>query len=272
MMTGSWLRLETRSRWRALAALALLVAVALTAALAAAAGARRGAERGRPDAGGHPAGRRRWCCPTSRASTGTTIRALPSVEALATFPATGHVVLRGPAGHDGQQAAARRRRRSGRPSRSRWSWRAGCPMAADEAAVTSAIRRDLGQGRRRHRHHAAVHARGGRPRHRRPDAPWQSLTVATGPRLAVRITAIIRSGWFSDSLEAPAGDAHPSPRLLPGPRAQRRRWPGTWPTSTRMVRLQAPLPQFTEEAGGGDRAHRHRRLGHEPASSTTSRS
>ena len=78
-------------RWRSALFFALLVALGSGTTLAALAGARRNDTAfERLVAPSLP--RTSWRCPTSRASTGTAVRKLPEVEALAPFAVAGYTV------------------------------------------------------------------------------------------------------------------------------------------------------------------------------------
>ncbi len=190
---AAWLRLELRRRWRSLAVLALLIAVATGTVVTAAAGARRGASS-----------LQRLSDRTAPATTAvlantpgfdwTKISRLPEVEALTRFVVDYSFAFEGvprrrqrlPAGrrrHDAHAGEAGRLRRAGvRPE----PGRRGRGLAP--------VRQELPQGRRRH----------ARPRPGQRQAARRRTTRTPRPGSPARTSgcassASCSSPWFSDS-------------------------------------------------------------------------
>ena len=188
----AWLRLELRRRWRSLAVLMLLVAIAGTTVMGALAGARRGASAlSRLEARTLPA--------TVDVLANTTgfdwakIRALPEVAALTTFVVDyGYTVDGRPAGPDAfPPADADTMRTIEKPVI--YQGRLFDPTLDDEAVVT---RQFVAQ------HHKGVGATVlldlPSPKQLAAQVDPTSGVRLLGPRIRVRIVGVVGSTWFSD--------------------------------------------------------------------------
>jgi hypothetical protein len=188
----TWLRLDLRRRWRSLAVLALLVAVASGTVLAASAGARRGGSAlGRLSADTLPA--TIVVLPNQPGFDWEKIRALPEVEAISRFPVSdfsveGIPTEDNPAGFPYVDADAPRRIErpvllAGRPADQ---------SRADEVEVSAAFLPG---------HHKKL----GDTLTLVLSTPQQieslgdSSVARTGPRQQVRIVGVIRSPWATDA-------------------------------------------------------------------------
>jgi FtsX-like permease family len=207
----AWLRIELRRRWRSLVVIALLIAISAGTVLVAVAGARRGAtavdrllEQTVP------------ATAVVRAQQPgfdwDAVRALPQVEALATFPgyagfgideAPGQTVqLYLPADPEAMRTIERPVVLEGRLAD---------PARADEAVVTAHFVQTWGYGVG-----DTVTLRLFTPE--QVDTGVSGVRVATpprpgGPALAVRIVGVVRSPWHSDTVGEP-GRLFPSAGLL----------------------------------------------------------
>jgi FtsX-like permease family len=234
----TWLRLDSRRRWRSLTVLGLLVALATMTVLTAVAGARRG----------QTAGGRLWArtlpatiavLPNQPGFGWARIRALPEVKALSTFAVTGFVIDGYP--QAGQSNAfppgdSQIMRTIERPVL--FQGRLFDPRRADEVVVTPAFLAGYGKGvgdaltlhlaSPRQVVHGYDPASDGRP---------------AGPLVRVRIVGVIRSPWFSDS-PGSTGGLVPSPALLTHYRADLL---GRSSAINALVRLRggaAAIPRF----------------------------
>jgi hypothetical protein len=204
---AAWTRLECQRRWRSLAALALLVALATATVLTAAAGARRG----------QTAFDRLWArtlpatltvLPNQPAFDWSRIRALPEVSALTTFALAKFVV-------NGYPLAAQNTgfppgdsqvlRTIERPAV--LQGRLLNPRQVDEVDVTPSFPAIYGKGVGDTLTIQLPSARQGQ------DYDPASGLPPRGPKIRVRIVGVIRSPWFSDSPGAEGGVV-PSPALM----------------------------------------------------------
>jgi hypothetical protein len=205
----TWLRLELRRRWRSLLVLALLIALATGTVLAAVAGARRGVSAvERLQEVTLPA--TAAVLPNQPGFDWDTIRALPEVEALATFavtsfeidglPREGLVSNFPPADDQVMRTVERPVVLEGRLAN---------PTLADEAVVTPwfVSQSGLGVG-------DTVIVRLAKPE--TVDAGFLSARFppGDGPAIPVRIVGVVRSPWFADQLGNSAGFFTPSAGLL----------------------------------------------------------
>src|SRR5712691_9638630 len=204
----AWLRLDSRRRWRSLAILGLLMALATMTVLTAVAGARRG----------QTAFSRLWArtlpatitvLPNQPRFHWARIRALPEVAALSTFALTGFVI-------DGYPPAGQNiwfppgdnqtMRTIERPVV--LQGRVFDPSRADEVVVTANFPAGYGKGVG---DMLTLHL----PAPRQSDRGYDpsSSGPPRGPRVRVRIVGVIRSFWFADS-PGSSGALVPSPALL----------------------------------------------------------
>ncbi|MGQ0716443.1 MAG: ABC transporter permease [Pseudonocardiales bacterium] len=206
-----WLRIEMRRRWRSLVVLALLIAISTGTVLAAVAGARRSAtavDRLLDQTLPATAAVR----PQQPAFDWALVRALPQVEALATFPgysgfgideAPGETVQRYlPADPEAMHSIERPVILDGRLAD---------PARADEAVVTANFVETYGYGVG-----DTVTLRLFTPA--QVDTGVSGVPTATPPRPAgptfpVRIVGVVRSPWHSDAVGEP-GRFFPSPGLI----------------------------------------------------------
>ena len=217
-ITLTWLRLDSRRRWRSLLVVGLLVALATMTVLGAVAGARRG----------QTAISRLWALtlpatitvlPNEPGFDWTRIRALPEVAALTTFGVSGFAV-------DGYPLAGQE---AGYPFTDRQAMqtierpvvlqgRVSDPSRVDEVVVTPKFLVGYGKG-------VGDSLTLGLPSPGQVDEGYDPAdgVPARGPRVRVRIVGVIRSFLFSDSVGS-IGEVFPSPgsgRPLPG----QFRWP-----------------------------------------------
>jgi FtsX-like permease family/MacB-like periplasmic core domain len=204
---AAWTRLECQRRWRSLAALALLVALATATVLTAAAGARRG----------QTAFDRLWArtlpatltvLPNQPAFDWSRIRALPEVSALTTFALAKFVV-------NGYPLAAQNTgfppgdsqvlRTIERPAV--LQGRLLNPRQVDEVDVTPSFPTIYGKRVGDTLTIQLPSAQQGQ------DYDPASGLPPRGPKIRVRIVGVIRSPWFSDSPGAEGGLV-PSPALM----------------------------------------------------------
>jgi FtsX-like permease family len=202
-----WTQLEFQRRWRSLAVLALLVALATATVLTAAAGARRG----------QTAFDRLWArtlpatvtvLPNQPGFDWSRIRSLPEVSSLTTFAVAGYLVEGIPPG--GQNTGfppgdSQVLRTIERPVV--LQGRLLDPRRVDEVDVTALFPTRYGKGVG---DTLTLHLPS--PQQGQDYDP-SSGEAARGPRIRVRIVGVIRSPWFSDSPGA-EGDVIPSPALM----------------------------------------------------------
>src|SRR5690348_1206734 len=236
----TWLRLDVRRRWRSLLVLAVLVALATATVLAAVAGARRG----------QSAVDRLWArtlpatatvLPNQPGFDWDKIRALPEVSAVATFAVAGYGIKGLPAAQQnegfppGDDAVMRTIERP-----VVLEGRLFDPRRADEVVVTPSFPAFFGKG-------VGDYLTLQLPTPKQADAGYDPTngTRAKGPEIRVRITGVVRSPWFSDTVGSP-GAVQPSPALF---RQHRANFVGAHDSGfvNALVRLRdgrAGLPQF----------------------------
>jgi hypothetical protein len=241
-IVAAWLRLDLRRRWRSLAVLALLVAVASGTVLTAVAGARRGdTVLERLTANNLPA--TAVVLPNQPGFDWDQVRTMPEVEALSTFmlgldfpvvgiPRSDHAVGF-PWGDDEIMRTIER------PALV--AGRLPDPTRADEAVVTPAFVRHyhLGVG-------DTVTALLFTPQQVQAAAPTLTWDPGTprGPRLRIRIVGVGRIPWYQDT---PGGGLMPSPGLALHYRANL--YDDRHSYTNALVRLRgggAALPAFQE--------------------------
>jgi len=245
---AAWLRLELPRRWRQLAVLALLIAMASGTVLAAVAGARRGAtvvQRLHE----HTLPATSAIYPNSRNFDWDKIRALPEVETLSTFVIDYAYSYEGyspDVGGDSVPADANWMRTIEKPVV--FAGRVFDPSRADEVVVTPAF------AAQHHKHvgdtvvldlaspkelaDQAAHGRGG---------------AFTGPHLRMHIVGVVSSPWLSDE-PGSSGIIQMSPGVVAhypdntiGPSGTK----NLWNYVSAIVRLrggEATLPQFRRDA------------------------
>jgi hypothetical protein len=239
-ITLTWLRLDSRRRWRSLIVLGLLVALATMTVLAAVAGARRG----------QTVVTRLWALtlpatitvlPNQPGFDWARIRALPEVAALTTFGISGFAV-------DGYPLADQE---AGYPFADRQAMRTierpvvlqgrvSDPSRVDEVVVTPKFLMAYGQG-------VGDTLTLSLPSPQQAEQGYDPAdgVPARGPRIRVRIVGVIRSFLFSDSIGS-TGEVFPSPALVAHYRAN---FMGRHVTTylSSLVRLRggvAALPAF----------------------------
>ena len=212
-VTLAWLRLDTRRRWRSLTVLGLLIALSAGTVLGAIAAARRGDTAvGRLLARTLPA--TATVLPNQPGFDWDKIRALPEVTALTTFALSGYgikglpdaVASEGfPPGDDAVMRTIER------PVV--LAGRMFDPRRQDEVVVTPAFPASFGKG-------VGDYLTLQLPTPKQTDDGYDPTdgTRARGPQIRVRITGVVRSPWFSDSVGNP-GAVLPSPALFAQHRA-----------------------------------------------------
>jgi hypothetical protein len=250
MMTTSWLRVELRRRWRSLAVLALLIAVATGTVLTAVAGARRGAT----------AAQRLWdrttpataaVLPNDPAFDWAPIRALPEVESLSTLAIAALFVDEIPTYSEGTVPADA----AGMHDLEKpvvLAGRLADPARMDEVVVTprfpGTYGKDVGDTLTLHLMTPA----------QAEDPNFFGGGTPAGPRVRARIVGMVRSPWYSDEVDD-GGHLIPTPALF-------QRYPANFVGAHRtfgfvnaIVRLrggEAALPAFKDDlarvTGRGD--------------------
>jgi len=209
-ITLTWLRLESRRRWRSLIVLALLVALATSTVLAAVAGARRGQSAfGRLWARTLPA--TATVLPNQPGFDWAKIRALPEVAALSRFPVTfGFAVAGYPGASTGFPPVGNELTRSiERPVV--LEGRLFNPDRVDEVLVTPKFAASSGKrvGDTLTLHLASA---------RQVDTGYDGSSGGPprGPEIRARIVGVIRSLWLSVDADGPAetGGVLASPALF----------------------------------------------------------
>jgi FtsX-like permease family len=207
-ITLTWLRLDSRRRWRSLLVLALLVALAMATVLAAVAGARRG----------QSAFDRLWArtlpatvtvLPNQPGFDWAKVRGLPEVGALSMFPvAWGFGVEGDPGASAGIQADSEFTRTIERPVV--LTGRLFSPSRVDEVVVTPKFVASYGKsvGGMLTLHLASP---------QQADVGYDGTSgPPRGPEIRARIVGVIRSPWGSVNVDGPgqAGSVLASPALF----------------------------------------------------------
>jgi hypothetical protein len=239
-VTLVWLRLDTRRRWRSLTVLGLLIALSAGTVLGAIAAARRGdTALGRLLDRTLPA--TATVLPNQPGFDWDKIRALPEVAALTTFAVAGYAIKDLPAAISsegfppGDDAVMRTIERP-----VMLQGRMYDPRRADEVVVTPSFPASFGKG-------VGDYLTLQLPTPKQADQGYDPNTGARahGLEIRVRITGVVRSPWFSDSIGNP-GAVLPSPALFAQHRAS---FVGAHDSGflNALVRLRngrADLPQF----------------------------
>jgi hypothetical protein len=207
-ITLTWLRLDSRRRWRSLLVLALLVALATATVLAAVAGARRGQSAfGRLWARTLPA--TVTVLPNQPGFDWAKVRALPEVGALSMFPvAWGFAVEGDPGASAGIQADSEFTRTIERPLV--LAGRLFSPSRVDDVVVTPKFVASYGKsvGDMLILHLASP---------QQADVGYDGTSgPPRGPEIRARIVGVIRSPWGSVNVDGPGqtGSVLASPALF----------------------------------------------------------
>jgi hypothetical protein len=238
-VTLAWLRLDTRRRWRSLTVLGLLIALSAGTILGAIAAARRGdSALGRLIDRTLPA--TATVLPNQPGFDWDKIRALPEVTALTTFAVAGYGIKGLPAAqpNEGFPYDAQAMYSIERPVV--LAGRLADPRRADEVVVSPAFPAHFGKG-------IGDYLILQLPTPKQADEGFDP-TIGThprGPEIRVRITGVVRSPWFSDTVGS-TGSVLPSAALLAQHRAS---FLGAQDSGfiNALVRLRngrAGLPQF----------------------------
>ncbi|HEX6856540.1 MAG TPA: FtsX-like permease family protein [Streptosporangiaceae bacterium] len=212
-VTLAWLRLDARRRWRSLTALGLLIALSAGTVLGAIAAARRGDTAvGRLLARTLPA--TVTVLPNQPGFDWDRIRALPEVTALTTFAVAGYGIKGLPAANSsegfppGDDAVMRTIERP-----VMLQGRMFDPRRADEVVVTPQFPVSFGKS-------VGDYLTLQLPTPKQADEGYDPTTGtrARGPQIRVRITGVVRSPWFSDTI-GNQGAVVPSPALFAQHRA-----------------------------------------------------
>jgi predicted lysophospholipase L1 biosynthesis ABC-type transport system permease subunit len=189
----AWLRLDLRRRWRSLAVLALLVAVASATVFTAVAGARR-AESAFDRLGERTRLATAAVLPNQPDFDWDEVRALPEVESLTTFGLTGAAYV-----VEGRAAAAE----TWFPFGDADGFTTEEPVVlqgrlpdqsrADEAAVTAGFVQDFGVGVG-----DTVPIRLPSVDQQQRAGKGESVGPPAGPLLMLRVVGVVRSRWYSD--------------------------------------------------------------------------
>src|SRR5690242_9012187 len=207
-VTLAWLRLDTRRRWRSLTALGLLIALSAGTVLGAIAAARRGdTALGRLLDRTLPA--TATVLPNQPGFDWDRIRALPEVSALTTFAVSGYAVKGLPAANasesfpPGDDAVMRTIERP-----VMLQGRMYDPRRVDEVVVTPSFPVSFGKG-------VGDYLTLQLPTPKQADDGYDPTdgARARGPQIRVRITGVVRSPWFSDTI-GNSGAVVPSPALF----------------------------------------------------------